>query len=263
MIRKLPALLLMMIVAFSLTACGGNQSSSKSNNQKTTQSGKSSQSAKKSQSSAKSSQSAKGSQSGNQAAPKTKGLVSKDKIVAVVNGKKIKGAQYNSVLQELELQYQQQGQNPSSKKVYKQEKKQALDTLVGQVLLLQDANKKGYQPSDQKVTQQLGQVEKQYGGKTKFKKALDQHHMTMDQYKETISKQLELNTYINKQAPVKVTDKEIKAFYNQYKSSTKKPQKLAAIKSSIKQAIQNQKQQPKIAKIVEQLKKKGDVKIKI
>lgn len=257
MVRKLAMLMSVFMMVFALAACGASKGSSSSSNgakKKTSQSAAQSKTGNKTQSSNPSS--SKGS-------PKTKGLVNKDKTVAVVNGEKITGKQYNPVLQQIEAGYQQQGQDPTTKKVYKQAKQQAINSVVGQKLILQDAKKKGYQPSDKKVTQQLNQMETQYGGKKKLKQLLKKQNMTIDQFKKNVSRQIEMNTYIAKEAPVKVTDQDIQQAYNQYKSSTKKPQKLSAIKSSIKQQLKQQKLQPKIANIVSKLKKQGNVKVKI
>ncbi|HET7579943.1 MAG TPA: SurA N-terminal domain-containing protein [Bacillales bacterium] len=250
MFQKLTMFLFTIMLVFGLAACGGSNSQSKGQDHKTTQTGKGSSSAKK-------------AQPGKPTAPKTKGLVSKKKTVAVVNGEKIKGDKYNAVLKKMEMQYQQRGQNPTQGKLYQQVKKQAMDTVVGQTLLLQDADKKGYQPSDKKVNQQFDKFAKQFGGKKKFKKLLDKQNMTLGQYKKNMKKQIELNTYIRKEVPVKVTDSEIKAAYQQYKASAKHPKKLDTLKPAIKSQLKQQKQGQKIAKIIDQLKKEGNIQVKI
>lgn len=249
MYRKLTIFTLMLLLAFALSACGSHgkdHDGSSKGDHKTSQGTNDS---KKPQ------------------GPPTKGMVGKDKTVAVVNGEKVKGDQYNPVLQRIESQFQQQGQNPNDKKVYNQAKKNALDSVIGQTLILQDADKKGYKPSNKKVNkqydQQMSSLTKQMGGKKKVKQILKQQHVTTDQLKENISDQLEWNTYLDKEVPVRVSDKEIKSAYDQYKKSTKKPQKFETLKSEIKSSLKGQKQQQKLTKIVDQLKKKGDVKIKM
>jgi antitoxin component HigA of HigAB toxin-antitoxin module len=255
MFRKLTIFMLMLLLVFGLAACGGNggdKNSSSESDHKTSQSDDSSQKTGESKKS--------------QGSP-TKGMVDEDKTVAIVNGEKVKGDQYNPVLQRVESQFQQQGQNPSDDKIYKQAKKQALDSVVGQTLILQDADKKGYKPSDKKVNQmydqQMSKLTKQLGGKKKVNEILKQQHVTTDLLKENIADQLEWDMYLDKEVPVKVTDKEIKSAYQQYKSNTKKPEKLEKLKPAIKQQLEQQKQQPKLAEIVDQLKKKGDINIKI
>ncbi|HET7615495.1 MAG TPA: SurA N-terminal domain-containing protein [Bacillales bacterium] len=248
MIRKLTLFLVMTMMVFSLAACGGSNS------------GKSSHKTDKEQK-------AKVSQP---AAPKTKGLVDDGKTVAVVNGEKVKGKEYNPILKQIQqvnlmAQARQKGKQKMSKaEVYKKSKQQALDSLIGQTLVIQDADKKGYKPSQNKVDNKLADLQKQYGGEKKFKKALSQQKMTVDQLKKNIALQMEWKTYVDHEiGNLKVTDKEIQTYYEQYKASAKKPQKLSKVKPQIEAQLKQQKQQQAIAKIVDQLKKKSKIDIKI
>ena len=62
--------------------------------------------------------------------------------MAVVNDEKITGKDYNSVLSTAQMQYQQTGQDPTSKDAAQQIKKQAIDSLIGQALITQEADRK-------------------------------------------------------------------------------------------------------------------------
>lgn len=72
--------------------------------------------------------------------------VDEKKTVAIVNDEKISGAEYNTVLSTTQMQMQQFGQDPTSKEGAKQIKEQTLNSLVGQTLLLQAADKRATQP---------------------------------------------------------------------------------------------------------------------
>ncbi|BBP86735.1 hypothetical protein BsIDN1_03530 [Bacillus safensis] len=72
------------------------------------------------------------------------------KVVATVNKDKITGSEYNSALSTIQGQLQQSGQDPTSKEGEKAVKKQTIDALVGQELILQDAEKKGFKASDKR-----------------------------------------------------------------------------------------------------------------
>lgn len=65
-----------------------------------------------------------------------------EKTVAVVNDQEILGREYNSVLTSSQMMYQQMGQDPTTKDAAEKIKNQTLDSLVGQTLLLQEADKK-------------------------------------------------------------------------------------------------------------------------
>lgn len=251
MFRKFISLTLMAALAFALAACNGDKNDSANSENKDDSS----------------TQSDDGSTSSDSSGNSTKGMVDEDKVVANVNDEQIKGNEYNSALQQVESSFRSQGQDPSDDKVYKQAKQQAIDSVVGQELMLQDADKKGYEPSDKEIKkqydEQMGQLEQQVGGKDKLKKAMDKQNISVDQLKKQAAMQLQLEMYLDKEAPVKVSEDEIKSAYDQYKKNTKDAGKFKDIKPGLKDQVKGQKQQPKISKLTDQLKKKGDVDIKI
>ncbi|MFB4474156.1 SurA N-terminal domain-containing protein, partial [Oceanobacillus caeni] len=67
--------------------------------------------------------------------------VDEKKTVAIVNDNEILGSDYNSTLASIQQQMLQMGQDPTSKEALEQVKDQTIDSLVGQTLLLQDADK--------------------------------------------------------------------------------------------------------------------------
>ncbi|HEX6923779.1 MAG TPA: SurA N-terminal domain-containing protein [Bacillales bacterium] len=244
MLRKLLTLGLMMILAVTVAACGGNEGNSaespQGDSQKTQEAGD------------------------KQADVKTKGVVDPEKTVAVVNGEKIKGKQYNPLLKQFERMGGLAKGNKGGKDVYKQAKKHALDAVIGQTLILQDAEKKGYKPSDKKLNKQMDQIKEQLGGEKKLKQTLKKQDVTMAQLKGNIADQLQWSQYVKEEVgSVKVSKEEIESFYEKYKDGAKKPQKLEKIKPVIKEQLQKQKKQQKIAEIIDQLKKQSDIEIKI
>ena len=94
------------------------------------------------------------------------------KVVATVNKDKITGSEYNSALSTIQGQLQQSGQDPTSKEGEKAVKKQTIDALVGQELILQDAEKKGFKASDKEVDKQLKEEKKQFKDNAQFEDAL-------------------------------------------------------------------------------------------
>ncbi|HET7628886.1 MAG TPA: SurA N-terminal domain-containing protein [Bacillales bacterium] len=200
--------------------------------------------------------------------PKMKGLVDEDKTVVIVNGEKVKGATYNPILKRIEqmhllAQAQKGDQKASKADIYKKSKQQALDSVIGQTLLLQDADKKGYRPSEEEVNDRVEQLKQQYGGEKKLKQTLSEQNMTMAELKKNMGMKIEWETYLEKEVDVNVTDKEIQAFYENYKEKTEKPKKLAEIKPQIKKELERQKKQQKINDIVDELKKKSEIEVKI
>ncbi|MGG4488013.1 SurA N-terminal domain-containing protein [Metabacillus idriensis] len=194
--------------------------------------------------------------------------VDEKKTVALVNDEKILGSDYNSVLQSTQGQMQQMGQDPTSKEAAEQVKKQTLDSLVGQTLLLQEADKKGYKASDEDVKKQLDETKKQFKTEKEFEAALKKSGMDMKTLEAQIADDIKFRQYIEKEVPAgEISVEEIQKTYDQYaeqgKSSGQEVPKLEEVKPQIEQSLQQQKQQEKLAQKVEELKKSAKIDLKI
>ncbi|MFT8322123.1 MAG: SurA N-terminal domain-containing protein [Bacillus sp. (in: firmicutes)] len=194
--------------------------------------------------------------------------IDENKTVAIVNGKKLLGSDYNNLLASTQTQVQQMGQDPTTEEVAKQMKEQTLDSLVGQTLLLQDADKKGYKASNEEVSKQLDESKKQYKNEKEFNEALKNAGLDTNTLKLRIAESIKFNTYVDKEAKVaETTDKEIQAYYDQVSkqgsSTGQKLPELKDLKPKIKEQLEQQKIQEKLVTKVEELKKQGKVEIKI
>ncbi|MCM3567232.1 SurA N-terminal domain-containing protein [Neobacillus mesonae] len=190
------------------------------------------------------------------------------KTVAIVNNKEILGSDYNSALASIQGQMQQMGQDPTSKEAAEQLKKQTIDSLVGQTLLLQEADKKGYKASDADIKKQLDEMKKQFKTEKDFEAALKQSGMDMKTLETQIADDIKFKEYMEKEVPAgEITDEEIQKTYDQYaeqgKSTGQEIPKLEEVKPQIKQSLQQQEQQKKLAQQVEELKKNAKIDIKI
>ncbi|MBS4176889.1 SurA N-terminal domain-containing protein [Lederbergia citrea] len=194
--------------------------------------------------------------------------VDEKKIVATVNDKEILGSDYNSTLASIQGQMQQMVQDPTSKEAAEQVKNQTIDSLVGQTLLLQQADKKGYKVSEADINKQLDETKKQFKTEKEFEAALKKSGMDMKTLETLIADDIKLKQYVEKEVPAdEITDEEIQKTYDQYaeqgKSTGQKVPKLEEVKPQIEQSLQQQKQQEKLAQQVDELKKNAKIDIKI
>jgi hypothetical protein len=194
--------------------------------------------------------------------------VDETKTVAIVNDKEILGSYYNSTLASAQGQMQQMGQDPTSKEAAEQVKKQTINSLVGQTLLLQEADKKGYKVSEADIKKQLDETKKQFKTEKEFEAALKKSGMDMKILETQIADDIKLKQYVEKEVPVgEITDEEIQKTYDQYveqgKSTGQEAPKLEEVKPQIEQSLQQQKQQKKLVQQVEELKKNAKIDIKI
>ncbi|MEH7245394.1 SurA N-terminal domain-containing protein [Neobacillus niacini] len=194
--------------------------------------------------------------------------IDEKKTVAIVNDKEILGSDYNSALAYTQGQMQQMGQDPTSKEAAEQVKKQTIDSLVGQTLLLQEADKKNYKVSEADINKQLDEIKKQFKTEKEFEAALKKSGMEMKTLETQIADDIKFKQYVEKEVPAaKITDEEIQKTYDQYaeqgKSTGQEVPKLEEVKPQIEQSLQQQKQQQKLAQQVEELKKNAKIDIKI
>ncbi|MCM3638680.1 SurA N-terminal domain-containing protein [Sporosarcina luteola] len=194
--------------------------------------------------------------------------VDENKTVAIVNDKEILGSDFNAALASIQGQMQLTGQDPSSKEAAEQAKTQTIDSLVGQTLLLQEADKKSYKVSEEDINKQLDEIKKQFKTEKELKAVLKESGMDMKTLKTKIADDIKIKKYVEKEVPAgKITDEEIQQMYDQYaeqgKSTGQEVPKLEEIKPQIEQSLHQQKQQEKLALQVEELKKNATIDIKI
>ncbi|MCT4476226.1 SurA N-terminal domain-containing protein [Peribacillus frigoritolerans] len=257
--KKLLYPIIIGLLAVVLTACGSNDEADKKNDEKETKTTEK-ETAKATEEQQK--------QMEEMQKKLDKQKVDEKKTVAIVNDEKILGAEYNTVLSTTQMQMQQFGQDPTTKEGAKQTKEQTLNSLVGQKLLLQAADKKGYTASKAEIDKQLAEIKKQYESEEKFKEAMKQAGLNSETLNAQIAENIPYTKYVEKEIKVEeATDEEIQKYYDQVaeqaKTSGQKVQKLEEMKPQIKEQLEQQKKQEKLVKHVEELQKNAKVDIKI
>lgn len=194
--------------------------------------------------------------------------VDNKKVVAIVNAKEVKGEEYNAVLMSIQGRMQEMGQDPTSKEASEQLKTQALDTLVNQTLILQQAQEAKIEATKTEIDEEYATFEEQFGGEKEIKKALESQDMNIDDLKAQIAESIVFGKYQDKVAPPeKVSEKEIKEYYDQAAAQSKEAgtelPPLEEASKDIQAMIEDQQQQEKLAAHVEELKEAAKIELKI
>ena len=256
--KKIITTLLLALLTIGLAACGSNEESQKQADDKA-----------KTEETDKQAQEDQAKKMEEMQKKMDEQKIEKDKIVAIVNDEKIKGEDYNNVLSQSQMQYQQMGQDPTSKDAAKKIKDQTIDSLVGQTLLMQQADEKGYKATDDEIDKQLEEVKKQYKDDKQFEEAMKKAGFTMDELKTQIAENIKYTNYVEKEIKVdEVTEDEMKAYYDQYanqqgQDQSKDAPKYEEVKPQIKTQLEQQKKQEKLVQHVEDLKKNAKIDVKI
>ncbi|WP_175638744.1 SurA N-terminal domain-containing protein [Metabacillus schmidteae] len=193
--------------------------------------------------------------------------VEEDKVVAVVNGKEIKGNEYNEALSYSQMQYTQMGQDPTTKELASQLKDDTLESLVGQTLIMQEIEKKGYKAKEEEINKQLDTIKADFEDENAFEEALKGNSMTLDELKLQIADRVKYDQYIKNDLKVEeVTDKEVKEYYDTMTSSAEKTAetpKYEDVKDMLKTNLETQKTQEKLAAKVEELRESAEIELKL
>ncbi|MEW9675199.1 SurA N-terminal domain-containing protein [Lentibacillus sp. L22] len=182
--------------------------------------------------------------------------VDKDDVVAQVNDTKIKGEQYNDVYAQTKVAMHQYGQDVSDKD---QLKDQAMNVLIQQELVKQDANDKGITVSDDDVDKEFDKMKSQ--NEDQFQAVLDQYNLSEKGYKNQLTFEMIVDKYMDKELPkADVSNDDVKEYYDQMKEQNEDIPKLKDVKDQIKDQLEQQKQSEELQKKIDKLQKNADVK---
>ena|GEM_PF-2635671 len=144
-----------------------------------------------------------------------------DPAVAVVNGERIPRSAYDKLIARSDGQ-------------------QALNQLINQTLLAQDAAKHHVTVSPDELDAELQKQKASFASDSEYRQALAQAHFTEPELREQLKYQVLLNKMVLDK--VTVSDSEIQQEYDQNKDTTYQGKTLDQVKDQIKQDLLQQKQ---------------------
>jgi foldase protein PrsA len=149
-----------------------------------------------------------------------------DGSVAVVGDEEISKAEFDALMDRAKTAYSQQKRDfpKTGTPEYKSLQNQAVQYLVQQAKYREKAKDLDVKVTDKEVDDRLKQVKQQYfgGSEKKYKKNLEQQHLTEADLRNQIENQLISEKIYNKVTEdVKVSDKEIADYYKAHKKDYK------------------------------------------
>lgn len=185
---------------------------------------------------------------------------SKNKV-AVVNGSVITQEDFDSEKNHVQQRHLRDGKQLSDSQI----KKEALENLIASELLYQTSQKEGIKVDEAAVNEQLASLKKRFPGEAEFESWLNKMSLSEAAVKSQIKRGMAVQQFVNKEIIEKTTvsDKEIKAFYNNNPDYFKQPERVQASHILIKVetgADESQKAEArkKLENIQKKLKKDGD-----
>jgi peptidyl-prolyl cis-trans isomerase SurA len=144
-----------------------------------------------------------------------------DNVAATVNGREITNKELDK---QYKMQFMSAGEKPSEDESAIQ-KLELLRTLVDTEIMLQRAEKLGLMATDGDVDGKLAELKAPYTEED-FQRQLSARHMSMDDLKTQLKRDLSRTKLFNKEitSHIAITDKDVGDFYNSNKSSFNFPE---------------------------------------
>lgn len=183
--------------------------------------------------------------------------------VATVNGTAITRGELDTMESQIATQ---SGLSATSTAVRSQFESAALESLIGQQLLIQAARQAGYAASSTAVDTQVAQAKSQFKSQSEFDSALATQGLTESQFRERVSENLTIRNYLDNKLALSsatATPKEIQAAYDNIAQSSSNTPPLSQVRDQVAQLVVQQKQQKLVGDFISQLRAKADVKILI
>lgn len=146
---------------------------------------------------------------------------------------------------------------------------EALEQLIEETVLYQEAEQQGYAPTMDEAEQEL-EARVASSGRTMedFKADLAKSgfsYFSYEEYLQDFQRQLAINSYLDDAVQVpEVTELEARVFYENYKQQSPEAElpPFEQLKSEIMALLEQQKQQEATSLLIEELKEKADIKYK-
>lgn len=203
------------------------------------------------------------------AAPETSGETGE--TAAVVNGVEIGRNEFEVLFNRTKNNFLQQGielDNEEAKELLEQLKTQILRQMINNILLLQQAEKEGITPNEQEIQAQYEMILANFKDEEAFKIQLANANLTLENFKKEIAQSLTVEKYVEHyleenvdEKDLVVTEEELRELYEQYSQQMEEPPEYEEMKPELLETLKNQKRQPYLETLVDELYEKGEIEI--
>jgi peptidyl-prolyl cis-trans isomerase C len=150
-------------------------------------------------------------------------------VVASVNGEKITTQELDQNVEAMKAGLEQQGlifEGDQGKEFEQMLRRDVLNQMIDQKLILQEAEKRGLLPTDKEVAGEIEQLKKQLGSEGEFKKFLAANGVNEPKLNDLVKQQLALNKLQEQIASgvSRPSGEEIKNYYEQNKDQFSTPE---------------------------------------
>ncbi|MCP3028536.1 SurA N-terminal domain-containing protein [Halobacillus sp. A5] len=191
-------------------------------------------------------------------------------VVAEVNGEEIQKDEfettYESQFQQMAMQSQMSGEEVDQDQL----KEQTAESLVGQELLIQEAENEGYEASEEDIDETLDELaqQNQLESKDEFLSALEEQGMSEDEVMSQLEAEVKVEQLVASEAgDIEPTEEELEEAYEQMEAQQEQMGEEAGgempsyedAKPDLEEQVKTTKESEVTQKLVEELREEGDV----
>ncbi|AKL93754.1 SurA domain-containing protein [Clostridium aceticum] len=186
-------------------------------------------------------------------------------VVALVNDTEIQRVDFENMVENMKLSYQQFGldfDSEESKEILELLQEEALNNLIQQQLLLQDAFEKNYTASTEEIAHEIEQIKAQFSSEEEFTTILETHQLTLESLEKSIADEIIISQYMeNEIGDLEVSEEEIRALYDDYSEFMEDLAEFEEMRFELEEELKYQKFQTTFTELIETLKAQSNIQI--
>jgi peptidyl-prolyl cis-trans isomerase C len=164
------------------------------------------------------------------APPETPKEQKENPMIVKVNGKEITRSDLDQATEVILSQYRDQippGQIEQARGAFR---RQALESLINQTLLIQEADRQGIEPPKEAVDARLGQISGRFSSPEAFRKVLESMGISEQDFRNDVTQNLKVESLLAKKLEnvAKATPEQVETFYRENPQHFKTPERVRA-----------------------------------
>lgn len=208
-----------------------------------------------------------------ESAPEGNENVETGEAVAIVNGEEISKEDFDYTVQRISMNYEQQGlslEGEQGEAVLEGIREEAMDILVEERILLQEAIKNGHSVTDEEVEEEFESLKGQFSSQEDFEEILEMNLLTEERLKKMLKTEMHIERFFKEATEnVEVSEAESKEAYDRYFEEIQGTEaeedfpSYEEIKYDLEFEIMQEKQNEEFRTIIETLKADSEINILI
>lgn len=189
---------------------------------------------------------------------------SPDELVATVNGEGITRKEYNFYFNQVAAIYEAQGINlwsPDEADLRRELERQALDRVIGDTLLLQQAREEGIAPGEEEVHREYERTMEHFDSQREMERRLREIGFTPEEFQGYLKKQMVQGNYQEyfQEKEDLVTEEEVLALYEQRQEMEEDLPGYEEMRTQLEEELRRQKAWQAVDGLAQELREQGEI----